>query len=91
MVSMDVGIPNFFTPNNDGVNDTWEIPYLSNNPDARIYIYDRFGNLMISYLYGEGGWDGTRNGQPVKADTYWYAIKMSNDTKPLKGSITLKR
>jgi gliding motility-associated-like protein len=91
VVSMDVGIPNFYTPNNDGYNDTWEIPYLSNNPEARIYIYDRFGNLIITYLYGEGGWDGTRNGQPVKADTYWYVIKMSKDTKPLKGSVTLKR
>jgi len=91
IVTMEEGIPNFFTPNSDGVNDTWNIPYLSNNPDARIYIYDRFGNLITTYLYGEGGWDGTRNGQPVKADTYWYVIKMSNDTKPLKGSVTLKR
>ena len=91
IVTMEEGIPNFFTPNSDGINDTWNIPYLSNNPDARIYIYDRFGNLITTYLYGEGGWDGTRNGQPVKADTYWYVIKMSNDTKPLKGSVTLKR
>jgi gliding motility-associated-like protein len=91
VVTMEVGIPNFFTPNGDGVNDTWEIPYLSNNPQARIYVYDRFGNLMTTYLYGEGGWDGTSKGQPVRADTYWYVIKMSKDTKPLKGSVTLKR
>jgi gliding motility-associated-like protein len=91
IVTMDIGIPNFFTPNSDGRNDTWEIPYLANNPEARIYIYDRFGNLMTTYLYGEGGWDGTRNGKPVRADTYWYVIKMNQDTKPLKGSITLKR
>jgi gliding motility-associated-like protein len=90
-VTMEVGIPNFFTPNGDGVNDTWEIPYLSNTPEARIYIYDRFGNLMTTYLYGEGGWDGLSNGQPVRADTYWYVIKMNKDTKPLKGSVTLKR
>jgi gliding motility-associated-like protein len=91
IVTMEVGIPNFFTPNGDGYNDTWEIPYLSSHPEARIYIYDRFGNLMTTYLYGEGGWDGTSKGQPVKADTYWYAIKISKDTKPLKGSVTLKR
>jgi gliding motility-associated-like protein len=91
VVTMEVGIPNFFTPNHDGVNDTWEIPYLSNNPEARIHIYDRFGNLITTYLYGEGGWDGTRDGEPVRADTYWYVIKMSKDTKPLKGSVTLKR
>lgn len=90
LVRMEVGIPNFFTPNGDGTNDTWEIPYLSNIPEARIYIYDRFGNLMTTYLYGEGGWDGTKNGQPVKADTYWYVIKMSKKSKPLKGSVTVK-
>ncbi len=91
IVSMDIGIPNFFTPNSDGINDTWEIPYLANNPETRIYIYDRFGNLITTYLYGEGGWDGTRNGQAVKADTYWYVIKMDGDAKPLKGSVTIKR
>jgi len=92
IVTMEVGIPNFFTPYNiDGYNDTWEIPYLSNNPEARIYIYDRFGKLIITYLYGEGGWDGTRDGQLVKADTYWYVIKMNKDAKPLKGSITIIR
>lgn len=90
-VTMDVGIPNFFTPNVDGANDTWEIPYLSNTPEARLYIYDRFGNLVITFLYGEGPWDGTRNGQPVKADTYWYVIRMSKESKPLKGSVTIIR
>jgi gliding motility-associated-like protein len=88
---MEVGIPNFFTPNSDGYNDTWEIPYLANTPEARIYIYDRFGTLMATYRYGEGGWDGTRDGKPVRADTYWYVIKLSKGAKPLKGSVTLKR
>jgi gliding motility-associated-like protein len=91
IVTMDIGIPNFFTPNHDGVNDTWEIPYLANNPEARIFIYNRFGHLITTYLYGEGGWDGTRNGQPVRADTYWYVIELNRNSKPLKGSVTVKR
>ena len=91
IVTMDIGIPNFFTPNNDGVNDTWEIPYLSANPEARIFIYNRFGHLITSYRYGEGGWDGTRNGEPVRADTYWYVIDLNGDSKPLKGSVTVKK
>jgi len=89
-VAMDIGIPNFFTPNYDGINDTWEIPYLANHPGARIYIYDRFGTLVTTYLYGNGGWDGTRDGEHVRADTYWYVIDMNNNTKPLKGSVTVK-
>jgi gliding motility-associated-like protein len=90
MVTMDIGVPNFFTPNFDGVNDTWEIPFLANHPETRIHIYDRFGNLVTSYLYGNGGWDGTKNGEPVRADTYWYVIEINN-RKPLKGSVTVKR
>ncbi len=91
VVSMDIGIPNFFTPNGDGVNDTWEIPYLESVPQARVLIYDRFGSLVASYLYGNGGWDGTRDGVPVREDTYWYVIMLDAQSKPLKGPVTVKR
>jgi gliding motility-associated-like protein len=90
-VTMEIGIPNFFTPNNDGINDTWEIPYLESVPQARVFIYDRFGRLVASYLYGNGGWDGTCNGQAVRGDTYWYVIEMGSGSKPLKGSVTVRR
>jgi gliding motility-associated-like protein len=90
-VTMEIGIPNFFTPNGDGINDTWEIPYLESVPQARVFIYDRFGRLVASYLYGNGGWDGTCNGQAVRGDTYWYVIEMGSGSKPLKGSVTVRR
>ncbi len=90
-VTMDIGVPNFFTPNGDGYNDTWEIPFMTQHPDARIRIYDRFGTLMTSYLYREGGWDGTRNGEPAREDTYWYVIELNNGSRPLKGPVTVKR
>src|SRR5690606_11076899 len=38
--------PKYFTPNNDGYNDTWNIWSLKNQPDAKIYIFDRFGKLI---------------------------------------------
>jgi gliding motility-associated-like protein len=90
-IYFEVDIPNFFTPNDDGYNDVWDIPFLWDLPDARIQVFDRFGNLIVSYRAGEGEWDGTRNGEPVPDDTYWYVIEISCDTKPLKGSVTIKR
>jgi gliding motility-associated-like protein len=90
-VIMDIGIPNFFTPNGDGYNDTWSIPFLRSVPDAEIMVFDRFGNLIISYRASEGGWDGTSNGNAVPPNTYWYVIKMPGNHKPYKGSITIKR
>lgn len=90
-IFFEIDIPNFFTPNSDGYNDVWDIPYLWNLPDARIRVFDRFGNLVVSYRAGEGEWNGSRNGEPVPEDTYWYVIEINNETKPLKGSVTVKR
>lgn len=89
-IFFEVYIPNFFTPNGDGYNDTWDIPFLWNTPDALIQVFDRFGNLVVSYRAGAGEWDGTSNGAPVKDDTYWYVITIDSKTKPLKGSVTVK-
>jgi gliding motility-associated-like protein len=90
-IFFEVDIPNFFTPNGDGYNDTWDIPFLWFTPDAMIQVFDRFGNLVISYRAGEGEWNGTSNGEPVKDDTYWYVITIDSKTKPLKGSVTIIR
>jgi gliding motility-associated-like protein len=90
-IIIETEIPNFFTPNSDGANDTWEIEYLFNVPDALIQVFDRFGNLIISYRVGEGSWDGEKNGEPVPEDTYWYVIKIDNESKPIKGSVTIVR
>ena len=89
-VTMDIGIPNFFTPNADGYNDTWQIPFLDSEPDAEIWIYDRFGNLIISYKAGEDEWNGTLNSKLLPVGTYWYIIKAPGIKKPYKGPVTIK-
>lgn len=89
-VNVDFGIPNFITPNGDGYNDTWEIPFLRNNPGADIKIYDRFGKLITSYKGADHGWDGTADGKAVNPDTYWYIIDLKDDSSPIKGKITVK-
>jgi gliding motility-associated-like protein len=90
-VIVDIGIPNFFTPNGDGYNDTWEIPFLTAEPDAEISVYDRFGNLLVRYKAEEGGWDGRVNGREMQTGTYWYIIKVPETDKPFKGPVTIKR
>ena len=90
-VIVDIGIPNFFTPNSDGHNDTWSIPFLYNEPETEIRVYDRFGNTVASYTAGEGEWDGTSMGRPLPESTYWYIIKVPGINKPYKGQVTIKR
>ena len=90
-VIVDMGIPNFFTPNADGYNDTWEIPFLTVEPETKISVFDRFGNLLIRYKAAEGGWNGISSGREMPTGTYWYIIEVPGIDKPFKGSVTLKR
>ncbi|WP_020214609.1 T9SS type B sorting domain-containing protein [Flavobacterium rivuli] len=66
--------PRFFSPNGDGVGDTWNIKGLQNQRDAVIYIYDRFGKLIAGIRPSGAGWDGTLNGHPLPATDYWFTV-----------------
>jgi gliding motility-associated-like protein len=92
-VSKDVviiGGPPYFTPNQDGFHDTWQIIAASTVPDALIYIFDRQGKLL-KQLSAEGeGWDGTFNGSPMPSSDYWYLVELA-DGRSFKGHFALKR
>ncbi|MBF4472843.1 T9SS type B sorting domain-containing protein, partial [Flavobacterium sp. HJJ] len=87
-----LGIPKFFTPNNDGYNDYWNIKGANEtfNSGAQIFIYDRFGKLIKQVTASGNGWDGTYTGNPMPADDYWYTIKLE-DGREAKGHFSLKR
>ena len=87
-----IGFPNFFTPNDDGYNDTWHI-YGINTPSqsgSEIYIFDRYGKLLKQLLFNSLGWDGTYNGNPMPTSDYWFYIKLG-DNRIFRGHFTLKR
>lgn len=85
-----LGIPTFFTPNNDGYNDTWNIKGAKLNSKTQIHIFDRYGKLLKQIKASGYGWDGTHNGQQLPSDDYWYTIFME-DGQTIKGHFTLKR
>ncbi len=87
-----IGFPNFFTPNNDGYNDTWQV-YGINTPsqsNSEIYIFDRYGKLLKQLTYNSLGWDGTYNGNQMPTSDYWFYIKLG-DNRIFRGHFTLKR
>jgi len=85
-------IPTAFSPNGDGVNDTWEIGRMELYPDAIVEIYNRWGELVFRSSRGYSNpWDGTRNGRGVPMDSYHYIIDLKNGTKPVTGSVTIVR
>jgi gliding motility-associated-like protein len=89
--NLDVEVPNFFTPNGDGYNDTWIVTGLERLPESEVRIYDRFGKLLVKYKISDQGWDGKYLGQPVRSDDYWYVIELNPTKKIIKGNLTLKR
>ena len=87
-----IGFPKFFTPNGDGYNDTWHV-YGINTPDqvnSEIYIFDRFGKLIIKLSPSSAGWDGTFNGVNTPSSDYWFYIKLQNN-KIFRGHFSLRR
>jgi len=89
IIVTQVEIPKFFTPNNDGFNDTWGVRSIDNNSVQRIFVFDRFGK-MIEQLSADQEWDGTFNGKNLPSDSYWYSIELLNAPSQ-KGYFLLKR
>lgn len=89
----EISIPIVFTPNGDGVSDTWSIPALSEvYPNSIVSIYDRFGKLLVQFLGAEAdGWDGTYNGSKLPSTDYWYLITIEEIDKEYSGHFTLIR
>jgi gliding motility-associated-like protein len=84
-------VPNVFSPNGDGINDTWQIAYLSSYPDCIVEIFNRYGQLLFRSQGYQTPWDGNYNGKPLPVGTYYYIITTSHLPKPLSGPVTILR
>ncbi|WP_411030390.1 T9SS type B sorting domain-containing protein [Spongiimicrobium sp. 3-5] len=82
--------PKFFTPNNDGVNDHWQIKAIKDFPDAVIHIFDRYGKQLGQIRSNDTGWDGTFGGSPMPSSDYWFQLNLGNG-REYRNHFTLKR
>jgi gliding motility-associated-like protein len=83
------GIPNTFTPNGDGINETWVIQNLGDYPNVRVQVFNRYGQLVFESKGYTKPWNGTMNGNSLPFGTYYYVIEPGNDRKPVTGYVTL--
>lgn len=87
-----LGYDNFFSPNNDGINDLWQLkgvdPELASATE--IFIFDRYGKLLQKLSADDRGWDGTYNGRELPADEYWFRVNILN-TGEFNGHFSLVR
>jgi len=70
--------PQFFTPNGYGFNEFWNIKGLRNQSDAVIYIFDRYGKLLVQILPTQAGWDGYYKGKPMPSQDYWFRVEFND-------------
>jgi len=84
-------IPNVFTPNGDGVNDTWVIEYLESYVGATVEIFNRYGSLVFRSVGYTKSWDGTYGGKQMPAGTYYYVINPKNGRKQISGFVDIVR
>jgi gliding motility-associated-like protein len=87
-----IDYPKYFTPNGDGIHETWNIIGL-NQPDAKLYIFDRYGKLLKQLSPTGIGWDGTYIGAQLPSTDYWFTLDyLENGTqKQFKSHFSLKR
>ncbi len=82
-------VPNVFSPNGDGINDTWHIKYLDGYPGATLDVYDRGGQLLLHSVGYDREWDGTYQGKALAVGTYYYIINPRNGKPVISGSVTI--
>lgn len=89
---VDICIPNYFTPNGDGVLDGWTIGCAPNYPDLVFSIYDRYGRKVATLPAGEK-WDGTYKNMELPSGDYWFIVETdkSGALRDFVGHFTLYR
>ncbi|WP_417600677.1 gliding motility-associated C-terminal domain-containing protein [Owenweeksia hongkongensis] len=89
VLSNELFFPNVFTPNGDGVNDVFKSVELYHKPYS-ISVYSRNGNKIVTTT--EQGWDGrASNNQPVADGVYFYVVSFPDESRIIKGHITIIR
>lgn len=86
-------IPTAFTPNGDGKNDTFIIPFIDEDFDGKVTIVSRWGDIIYSTSdYYNAPWDGHFKGKLMPVATYYYVLSFGSDQRSeIKGNISIVR
>jgi gliding motility-associated-like protein len=85
-----INVPNSFSPNGDGQNDTWKINALDAYPQSVTQVFTRYGNPIFKSTGYTKPWDGRYGDKQIPAGTYYYVIDLKNGTI-LKGWVLVVR
>jgi gliding motility-associated-like protein len=88
-MASDLIIPTGFSPNNDASNDFWTITGIEKYPEAKIYVFNRWGQKIFDGNTLNATWDGTFNGEYQPIADYYFSIELNSSTS-YNGVVTLK-
>ncbi|WP_157682183.1 T9SS type B sorting domain-containing protein [Mucilaginibacter mallensis] len=91
VVAAGLVIPNTFTPNGDGINDTWNIRYIENYPNCTVNIFNRYGTKLFTSVGYPIPWNGKYNGTNLPVGTYYYIINPGNGQDTVSGYVAIIR
>ncbi len=83
-----INFVNTFSPNGDGINETWMVPELKFFNDVDITVFDRSGRKVFQTTDPEGGWDGNVNGY-VQQEEYYYIITIKDIQLTKRGVLSV--
>lgn len=94
----DIIIPNAFSPDGDGQNDTWEIQGLNASASYRLSVFNRWENKVFETSQYQNDWDGTSNvssfissDNKLPEGTYFYLLEWNDGRAPITGFVYIKR
>jgi gliding motility-associated-like protein len=93
-VAPPLDIYNTFSPNNDGINETWKIGRIERFPNCQVQVFDRWGQLVFKSIGYSQPWDGTNKGKSLPMAAYYYVIELNSlDVKipPITGVVSIIR
>jgi gliding motility-associated-like protein len=90
---LDIEIPDFFTPQGDGINDYWYPINIEPYPNISVKIFDRYQRLVAEFKGNTRAWDGNYDKKALPSGDYWYIIKLNenSDNREFKGHFSLIR
>ena len=90
-VLKDIYVPSAFSPNDDGINDEWRIPYLDSYSGTDVKVFNRYGEMVYQAAGQSIEWDGKYKGKPLPTGSYVWVLNAGALKKVVHGTVMIVR
>ena len=90
-VLKDIYVPTAFSPNGDGINDVWHIPFLDAFSGTDVKVFNRYGEMVYQSAGQSIAWDGQFKGSPLPSGSYVWVLNVGALKKQVHGTVMIVR